>query len=230
MVKMNEFWKRMFLFLMSPVYGRGIINAFDDGESCVKENYDRFHAKTALQRYFFLAKKEIVLLCGKLSADVYENSLTMLALSWAYSRNENLKVTVYVRSNEIESLAFRSFLLAHGAELYIGVEDSRRYPYVSELVKSLPDFCLVDGIHVREEIDKDTRAAKLLINKNNRAESLQRRINRIKSLLTAPQKKRKNIVFGNVTNVCNAEKEKLNVSFTVPSRVEKCSSTTYSKF
>ncbi len=227
---MNEFLKRMFLFLMSPVYGRGIINAFDNGKSCVKENYDRFHAKTALQRYFFLAKEEIVLLCGKLSADVYENSLTMLALSWAYSRNENLKVTVYVRSNEIESLAFRSFLLSHGAGLYIGVEDSKQYPYVSDLVKSLPDFCLVDGTHVREEIDKDTRAAKLLINKNNRAEFLQRRINSVKSLLTAPQKKRKNIVFENVTNVCNAEKEKLNVSFTVPSRVEKCSSTTYSKF
>lgn len=163
---MKEKLKKFLLWLASPIYGAEISKVFQSGEFSIKENYDRLHAKTALQQFFFHAKTEIVLLCRKLSADVYEHISTMLFLYWAYARNHKLKLTVLVRSKEedVESLGFRAFLLAHNAALYEGVEDGKLFPRVARVVKDLPDFCLVDGKHARIEIDKDTRAAQLYIN------------------------------------------------------------------
>lgn len=113
------------------------------------DNNSREHAKILIQELISVAQKEVVILCTHLSNDVYGNERTLNAIGEALNRG--VQFHVYIRDFTPECQKCFNLLTNNGSKIYLGY---RKKPEQN-------DFCVVDGIRYRRELNQNQGSAKV---------------------------------------------------------------------
>lgn len=155
--------KESILILFSS-YRRDIIHAIrkakEDGVSSYMNNYDRKHAKIAIQELIANADSEVILLCHRLSRDIYEDEGTIAALNKFFSKDASKKrMEVFVRDAHYEDSLFVDALNYWGVTIHKNAQQELKN------VES-GDICYVDGHILRIESDSVARKGTLCFSGN----------------------------------------------------------------
>lgn len=147
-------------------YRRDIIHAIrkakEDGVSSYMNNYDRKHAKIAIQELIANADSEVILLCHRLSRDIYEDEGTIAALNKFFSKDASKKrMEVFVRDAHYEDSLFVDALNYWGVTIHKDVKKKLKNDKSG-------DICYVDGHILRIESDSVARKGTLCFSGNKR--------------------------------------------------------------
>lgn len=120
------------------------------------DNDDREHALVVVKNLIASAKSEIILLCHKLSKEIYNNEEVIKALKAAYRHNPALKCIAMVRRAAPDDSSFLNILLQHGAGIYCEVDKN-------EKAKKINDAIIIDRRAARLETDENESQADVII-------------------------------------------------------------------
>lgn len=134
-----------------------------NGKAVHLDNPNRKCAAEAIRQMIASAKESICIYCHRLANDIYDADDVVKALSCAYRRNPNLKVTLFLRACQPSYNRFYNILLLHKARVAKDMTDRIVSENNAEM-KDIPDFFDVDNKSIRLEVSEEYRSATIYQN------------------------------------------------------------------
>lgn len=163
-------------------YANDIRAALEDQFELDLKNDSRKHALIVMRDFIASARDEIILLCHKLSKEIYDDDEVVKALDLAYSRNRNLKCIAMVREKLPDDSAFLSVLIRNGAGIYCGIGNNKTTSEHHSGV-AIQDAIVVDRRAARIETDAQKRHADVIVCKRSAPRDGHRLSNKMKRVL-----------------------------------------------